>query len=310
MFLFLLPLQDDFTFADIKHDWHHDFLGFVRNELPPLVVFLFVAFVFARLVDFFTKRMHRIADRQGPNSQRASEIRTVASILRATGYGIIGFILLVHVLDIMGIKTTSLLASAGVVGVGIGLGAQSLFKDMLNGIFILIENQYNVGDNVKIAGLGGTVEDLSLRLTTLRDGDGTLYFIPNSQIATVSNMSRDFAVATLSVVVDAIADPDKVLSILRATALAVRNDPVFKDIAVADPDIPGIDTISGRSVTYPIAIRVAINQKDAILRELRRRILLAFEQNSIPLGTDPANLFLAHPKDPTAPPAQQPLTGP
>ena len=94
------------------------------------------------------------------------------------------------------------------VGVGIGLGAQSLFKDMLNGIFILIENQYNVGDTVKLAALTGTVEDLTLRLTTLRDGDGTLYFIPNSQIATVSNLSRDFAVATLTLTVDASADPD------------------------------------------------------------------------------------------------------
>jgi small conductance mechanosensitive channel len=309
MFLFALPLQDDLSFADIKHDWHHDFLGFIRNDLPSLVVFIFVAFVFARLVSFFTNRMHRLADRQSANAQRASEIRTVASILRATGYGIISFIFLLHVLSIFHINTTSLLASAGVVGVGIGLGAQSLFKDMLNGIFILIENQYNVGDTVKIASLSGTVEDLSLRLTTLRDGDGTLYFIPNSQIASVANYSRDFAVASLSIVVDASADPDHVLSLLRSTALAVRNDAAFKDTVGADPDIPGIDSISGRAVTYPISVRVAINQKDAILRELRRRILLAFEENSIPLGTDPANLLLAHRSDPTAPPAQQPLAG-
>jgi small conductance mechanosensitive channel len=209
----------------------------------------------------------------------------------------------------MGIKTTSLLASAGVAGIGLALAAQSLFKDVLNGIFILVENQYNVGDTVKIASLTGAVEDLSLRLTNLRDADGTLYFIPNSQVATVANYSRDFAIATLSIVVDASADPDRVLTLLRTTALAVRNEPAFKDTVAADPDIPGIDSISGRAVTYPISIRVAVSQKDAILRELRRRILLAFEENSIPLGTDPANLFLAHRADPTAPPAQQPLTG-
>jgi small conductance mechanosensitive channel len=175
-------------------------------------------------------------------------------------------------------------------------------------MFILVENQYNVGDTVKLASLTGTVEDLSLRLTTLRDGDGTLYFIPNSQIATVSNLSRDFAVASLNLAVDASADPDTVLRILRATALAVRNDPTFKDIAVGDPDVPGVDAISGRVVTYPVTIRVQINQKDAILRELRRRILQAFEENAIPLGTDPANMLVMHHADPTAPPAQQPLT--
>jgi moderate conductance mechanosensitive channel len=308
MFLFALPLQDDLSFADIKHDWHHDFLGFIRGDLPQLVVILLIAFLLARIVAFFTNRMKKLAERESVNLRRASEIRTVAAILRATAYGIIGFIVLLHVLSLFHIDTTSLLASAGVVGVGIGLGAQSLFKDMLNGIFILIENQYNVGDTVRIASLTGNVEDLTLRLTTLRDGDGTLYFIPNSQIATVANLSRDFAVASLAVVVDASADPDRVLTLLRATALAVRNDPAFKDTAVADPDIPGIDSISGRAVTYPINLRVAVNHKDAILRELRRRILLAFEENSIPLGTDPANLFLAHP-DPTAPPAQHPLTG-
>jgi small-conductance mechanosensitive channel len=309
MFLFALPLQDDLTFADIKHDWHHYLLGFVRHDLPRLLFILAYAFILLRIVLFFVNRIRRLANHQAAaNPQRASELRTVASILRASAYGVIGFIVLVHILDIMGIKTTSLLASAGVAGIGLALAAQSLFKDVLNGIFILVENQYNVGDTVKIASLTGAVEDLTLRLTTLRDADGTLYFIPNSQVATVANLSRDFAVASLPIVVDASADPDQVLKILRATALEVCNQPAFKEIAVADPDIPGIDSISGRAVTYPITIRVAVNQKDAILRELRRRILLAFEANAIPLGTDPANLYVAHP-DPTAPPAQRPLTG-
>ena len=311
MFLFALPAQDDIpeiTFKEIRHGWHHDFLGFIRGDLPRLIVILVIAFALSQIVNFFVHRTRKLADRQVNNPKRASELRTVAAILRATAYGVIGFIVLLQALLVFGIRIEPLLASAGIVGVGIGLGAQSLFKDIINGVFILIENQFNVGDTVKIAGLTGTVEDLTLRLTTLRDGDGTLYLIPNSQIATVSNMSRDFAVANLNIVVDALADPDQVLKILRATALAVRNDPAFKDAAVADPVIPGIDSISGRAVTYPISIRVAISQKDALLRELRRRILQAFEENSIPLGTDPANLLLARKPDPTAPPAQQPLT--
>lgn len=308
MFLPAATAQDETSFADVIRDWHHDLLAFVEKDLPKLLFFLLVAFVLARIVSFFVNRMRRIADRQTDNPQRASEVRTVAAILRATAFGIIGFIVLLHVLSVLGINLTPLIASAGVVGVGIGLGAQSLFKDIINGIFILVENQYNVGDTVKLASLTGNVEDLTLRLTTLRDGDGTLYFIPNSQIATVSNLSRDFAVASLTLAVDATTDPDKVLSILRATALAVRNDPAFKNVAVADPDVPGVDAISGRVVTYPVTIRVHINQKDAILRELRRRILQAFEENSIPLGTDPANMLIMKHTDATAPPVQQPLT--
>jgi small conductance mechanosensitive channel len=298
----LLAQLPEKNFGDVLHNWHEDALDFVQKDLPKLLFYLLVAFILLRIILFFVNRIQHLADYHAhSNPQRASQLRTVASIIRATGYSIIAFIVLLHVLDVFGIRTTSLLASAGVVGVGIGLGAQSLFKDMLNGIFILIENQYNVGDSVKIASLAGTVEDLTLRMTTLRDGDGTLYFVPNSQVATVSNFSRDFSVASLPVTVDASADPDHVLQILRATAAQVRSDPQFKDIALADPDIPGIDSISGRAVTYPIGIRVRINQKDAILREMRKRILQAFETEGIPLGTDPAN--------PTAPPAQQPLTG-
>jgi len=308
MFLFALFVQDPITFAELKLGWHDDILAFARNELPRLVFILLFAFVLTRIVDFFVKRMRRLADTQVERPQRGSELRTLASILRATAYGIVGFIVLLHVLKILKIDYTPYLASAGVIGVGIGLGAQSLFKDIINGIFILVENQFNVGDTVKIASLTGTVEDLSLRLTTLRDGDGTLYFIPNSQIATVSNQSRDFSVASLNMVVDASADPDKVLEILRSVCAGVRKDAAVNTVILSDPSVPGIDSISGRAVTYPITFQVKINQKDAVLRELRRRILQAFEENSIPLGTDPANLLL-HPRpDPTAPPAQQPLT--
>ncbi len=310
MFLPAVPLQDETTFADVVHDWHHDLLHFVYADLPRLVFILLFWGIVLRIILFFVAKMHRLADRHAQTApQRASELRTVASVLRASAYGVVGFIVALHVLSLLGIPNASLLGAAGLVSVGVGLGAQSLFKDVINGVFILIENQFNVGDTVTLASLTGTVEDLTLRLTTLRDGNGTLYFVPNSQIATVSNLSRDFAVGTLSLTVDASADPDKVLRILRETALGVRNDPQFKDAVYSDPDVPGVDAINGRVVTYPVTIRVRISRKDALLRELRRRILQAFEQNAVPLGTDPANMLLMKHSDPTAPPAQQPLTG-
>jgi hypothetical protein len=189
-----------------------------------------------------------------------------------------------------------------VVGVGIGLGAQSLFKDIINGIFILIENQYNVGDTVKLASLTGTVEDLSLRLTTLRDGDGTSTSSPTRRSPPSPTSPATSPSPPSPSPSTPPPTPTRSSRILRATALAVRNDPAFKDVAVADPDVPGVDAISGRVVTYPVSIRVRVNQKDAILRELRRRILQAFEENAIPLGTDPNSLLVMHHADPTAPP--------
>ncbi len=291
----------------LVHDWHEQAVTFVREDVPHLLVILLTAFLLWRLVVFFVTRMHRLADRQIANTQRAAQLRTVAGILRATAYGLIGFIVLLQVLSVFGIKAEPLLASAGVVGVGIGLGAQSIFKDVLNGIFILIEDQYNVGDVVRIASLSGTVELLTLRTTRLRDSDGTLNIIPNSQIATVQNLSRDFSVANLPVSVDASADPDRVIGVLQSIANDVRADSTLKDIIITDPTVPGVDKIDGRSVTYPVIIRVRANQKDVVLRELRRRIIQTFERSGIPLGSASDLLILQHSREPTAPPAQTSL---
>jgi small-conductance mechanosensitive channel len=309
--LFLAPdLQEEHLSKILAQDWHNYVVEFVSKTLPRLVVILLLAFILQRIVKLFVARMHHRADRQVGSSQRAAQLRTMAAIFRATSYSLIGSFTFLYILSTtFNINLTPLLASAGVVGVGIGLGAQSIFKDMLNGIFILVEDQYNVGEVVKIAGLQGTVEDLTLRLTRVRDGDGTLYIIPNSQIATVSNLSRDFSLATLNVSVDASANPDKVIDVLRTVATSVRNDSAFKDIAIADPNILGVDKIEGRAVTYPVQIRVRANQRDPVLRELRRRIIITFEKEGIPLGNDPANMLILRAPNPTAPPAQQPLIG-
>ncbi len=307
MLLTTPPSQADPISKILARDWHEDVINFVRADLPRLLAILVIAFILQRIVHFFVGRMRRLADRQVGNSQRASQLRTMASILRATSYSLLGFIVLLHVLSVFSINPTPLLASAGVVGIGIGLGAQSVFKDMLNGIFILVEDQYNVGEVVRIAGLAGTVEDLTLRLTRLRDPDGTLHIIPNSQIATVSNLSRDFSIASLAVSVDASADPDHVMQVLRSVALEVRTDLAFKDVIIADPDILGVDRINGREVIYPVNIRVRANQRDNVLRELRRRIIKTFEREGVPLG-NASSLLIMQANDPTAPPAQPSLT--
>ena len=311
MMLLLAMAPQDATIMDtIGRDWHNDILFFLQYKLPKIAAVLLIIFILQRVVLFFVKKMRSRADHQVGNFHRAAQLRTMASILRATSYGVLGFIAFLQILNIFDIPYQPILASAGIVGVGVGLGAQSIFKDMINGFFILVEDQYNVGEVVLLAGLKGTVEDLSLRRTTVRDGDGTLYIIPNSQIATVSNLSRDFSIATLQVSVDASANPDKVIALLGKIATDVRLDSAFKDIAIADPVILGVDKIEGRAVTYPIQIRVRANQRDGVLRELRRRIILAFEKDGIPLGNDPANmLILRGAPNPTAPPTQQPLVG-
>jgi moderate conductance mechanosensitive channel len=303
MLLLAMAPQEERMLSTISHDLQTKLVIFVEDKLPTILVILAVIFVLQRLVLFFVKRLHKRADALVGNFHRAAQIRTMASIFRATAYGVLGFIAFLQILNVFDIPYQPLLASAGILGIGIGLGAQSIFKDVLNGIFILVEDQYNVGETVSISGLKGTVEALSLRSTRLRDGDGTLYTIPNGQIATVSNLSRDFSIATLQVSVDASANPDRVIALLAKLAQNVRQDSAFKDIAIADPVVLGVDKIEGRAVTYPIQIRVRVNQRDGVLRELRRRIILAFEREGIPLGNDPANMLILRANNPTAPPA-------
>jgi small conductance mechanosensitive channel len=297
------PSEQERLSRIFANEWHNDIVVFVSQKLPRLVGILIVVFILFRIVKFFVGRLQKSAEQQVGNFHRAAQLRTMASIFRATSYGVIGFLAFLQVLTIFDIPYQPLLASAGILGVGIGLGAQSIFKDMLNGIFILLEDQYNVGETVTIAGLKGTVEDLSLRSTRLRDGDGTLYLIPNSQIATVANQSRDYSVASLPVSVDASANPDRVMDILRRLANDVRNDSAFKDIAISDPEILGVNDIRGREVIYPVNIRVRANQRDGVLRALRRRIILAFEKEGIPLGISSNMLVMQQKADPTAPPA-------
>lgn len=283
----------------------------VEDRLPKFVVVLFFLFIAERVIKFFVNRMRKIAAREKMEAHRGAQLRTMASILRATTFSIFGFILFLQFLKLLGINIEPLLASAGIIGVGIGLAAQSLFKDIINGIFIIVEDQYNVGETVKIATLTGTVEDLTLRLTRLRDGDGTLYIIPNSQVATVSNLSRDFAVASFAITVDASADSNQVLELLRSVARSIQDDQHLKDSLIGNAGVSGIDSISGRALTYTMSAQVRVAQKDDLLRAFRNRTIETFKREHIPLGIDPANLLRAEQQaavpDPTASPTQQPL---
>ncbi len=293
----------------LERDWHQEILTMLRERLPKVLVILLILFLLQRLIGFFAKRLQRLATRRIENPIRSAQLRTLATIVRATSYSILGFLGFLQILNLLNINYAPLLASAGILGVGIGLGAQSLFKDIINGIFIVVEDQYNVGEVVRIASLTGTVEDLTLRLTRVRDADGTLYIIPNSQVATVSNLSRDYSVASLPVAVDASANPDFVIATLGELATELREDAVFRDLILEAPTVLGVEKLDGRTIVYPVNLRVRPLKKDLVLRELRRRIVLTFEHKGIPLGSDASMLIMQQVKDPTAPPSQQPLIG-
>jgi len=274
----------------VLDEWIYDCQEFLHTKLPHLIVVALIAFVLIRLLRLITSRMVRVAVNHAASPERIGQVKTLAAVIRATGLAIIGIIAGLQFLDAMGVNLAPLLASAGVAGLAIGLAAQSVFKDMLNGILILIEDQFNIGDTVRLAGLTGTVEAMTLRKTTVRDGDGTLYVIPNSQITTVANQSVGYSVATINVSVDFSANPDQVSSLLKNIALGIRNSDDFKKVFITDPQVLGVDAMKGSEMIFPVIFKTMATQQYGPVREFRRQVRLALEEHHL-LPGDPNRVF-------------------
>jgi len=274
----------------VLDEWISDGQEFIHAKLPRLIVIFLIAFFLNKVLRLVTNRMVRVAELHGGATGRVSEVKTLASVIRATGLAVIGVIAGMQLLGAMGMNLAPLLASAGVAGVAIGLAAQTIVKDMFNGILILVEGQFNVGDQVRLAGLAGTVETMSLRKTTVRDGDGTLYVIPNSQITTVANLSVDYSLATVNISVDFSANPDEVMKLLTRIALEVRNSEEFKNLFVADPTILGVDSLKGSQLIFPVQFKTLPTKQYAPMREFQRRVRLALEENHM-LPGDPLRVY-------------------
>ncbi len=273
---------------DISQDWLSALRNFAHHDLPALLGVLIFTWVLIWIVNAVARRMTIFAEERGAiGVGRASQIKTVASVLRATAIGIIGFIASLQILsDVFKFNLAPLLTSAGVAGVALGLAAQTIVKDCLNGMLILLEDQYQVGDVVRLAGLSGTVESMSLRTTKVRDGDGTLYTIPNSQITSVANLTRGYSVATINVSIDFSADPNKVMTVLKDAAMSVRNDPAYSAVFLSDPTLLGVDSIKGSQIIYPVQLKTIANRQWSAMRETQRRIRIALDENRI-LPGDP-----------------------
>ena len=271
----------------VLDEWIVDSQEFIHSKLPHLIVIAAIAFLLNKLLQVVTRRMVNVAELHTAAPGRVAEVKTLAGVIRATGLAIIGVIAGMQFLDAMGVNLAPLLASAGIAGVAIGLAAQNIVKDMFNGVLILVEDQFNVGDTVRLAGLTGTVEAMTLRKTTVRDGDGTLYVIPNSQITTVANLSVDYSVATINVSVDFSANPDQVMELLKENRDGGAEQRAnSSDVFVADPQVLGVDSVKGSQLIFPVVFKTLATQQYGPVREFQRRVRLALEENHL-LPGDP-----------------------
>ncbi len=272
-------------------DWRADSVKFLHEDAPKIVLVMIIAIVIVQVVHRLTRGMVAFRTRRLPTGIRGQQIQTLASVINSVASFAVWFVAILTILARLGLNLGPLLASAGIAGLAIGFGAQTLVKDFINGFFVLLEDQYNIGDAVRLAGVKGTVEDMTLRRTVLRDDDGTLHIVPNSQVQIVSNMTRDWAQVALHVSVAYSESSDKVIELLKQVGEEIRHDPAFEEDIVTDIEVPGIDRVGNGEAEYLVLVKTRPRKQFAVTREFRRRIKESFEKNKIQAGL-PGRVFI------------------
>jgi small conductance mechanosensitive channel len=271
--------------------WKADVTRWIEKDAPKFLVVMLIAMVLVRILRMVTRRLENLGH-HAPAGIRSQQLKTLAGIVNSMGAFVIYFLAALQVLPLFGIDMKPVLASAGIVGLAVGFGAQTVVKDVINGFFILFENQYDVGDVVKIAGVQGTVEAMTLRRTILRDADGTVHTTPNSEIHVVSNLTRDWSQVSLKITADYNEHSDRVIKLLGEVGADIYAEPAFKDALVAEPEVPGIERVSGNEVEYLMTAKVRPGEQHRVSRELRKRIKECFQKNGIKTASQP-KIFVA-----------------
>jgi moderate conductance mechanosensitive channel len=244
-----------------------------------------LAIVFARILKTLTKKLIELAKSPSRAAQmREQQTRTMAGLLHSTGIFVILVVAALMVMRECGFDISPVEAAAAVASVALGFGAQSLIKDLINGFFVVFEDQYVIGDLIQANGETGRVEYITLRRTVIRNPAGALVTIPNGLIGQVANMSRDWS----QVIVDVTVPSDELVSRAIATLEKIsgdlRNDTDWSPALVDGPRVLGVESLSLDGTVLRLQVRTVLNRKDDVARELRRRIKLGFEQSRIPLS--------------------------
>lgn len=217
-------------------------------------------------------------------ARKAQRARTIGSVLRSTVTLIVGLIATLMVLEQLGINTVPLLTSAGVAGVALGFGAQSLVKDFLSGTFMILEDQFGVGDRVIVGEVFGTVEEVALRTTKVRDENGTLWFLRNGEMLQVGNYTQGWAMAALEIPVPYASDLAAVRASLAKAIDVVTSDPRYSAAIMGTPQISGIEVMTATAVTLKVTARTQPAQQWEIARVLREEIREQFERAGLVLA--------------------------
>jgi small conductance mechanosensitive channel len=264
-----------------------------------ILVLAWVAQIVARrLIRLFRTYMAR---RTG--SDEIARIETLARVFRNAAGVIILLVAGMLVLGELGISVAPILATAGVAGIAIGFGAQNLVKNFLAGFFILFDDQVREGDVVQIAGIGGLVEQVTLRYVRLRDLEGHVHYVPNGEITVVTNRTREFATAVIEVGIAYRENPDEAFAVMREVAEAMRADPQWKDRLAAELEILGVEKWGDSAVVLRARLRVVPPiQQWNVKREFLKRLKKAYDEHGIEIPFPHLTVYAGQPKEGLPPP--------
>jgi len=241
------------------------------------VVFLVFRAVVPHVVEATVRR--QMAGR--PEEETSKRAKTLVNAVLRTAEVVLALVALLMVLPELSVNIGALLAGVGIAGIAIGFGAQTLVRDTLNGLFILIENQYGIGDVVTVAGVTGRVEEVNLRRTVLRDLDGVVHSVPNSEIRVASNYTRDWSGVNMNVTVAYDADLDRVTEVIDAVGRELAADAAYKRLIKEAPHVERVDAFKDSGVSLKVlGVTKPARQWD-VMGELRRRLKKAFDSEHI-----------------------------
>ena len=252
-----------------------------------LLTILLIALLLIRVLRIVTRRLIAAAGSESAvrvARMREQQTQTLAGLLYSAGSAIIVIVAVLMALPEFGFNVTPVAAAAGLVSLSIGFGAQHLVHDFINGFFTVLEDQYVVGDIVRIGDVVGRVEHLTLRRTVVRDPQGAVVTIPNGEITKVANLSRDWGQVFLDTIVASDQPLDEALNALGAVASDFRADPSWSPLLLDGPRVLGIESLSANGTTVRLQVRTAAMRQDDVARELRRRVQMELAGRGIQVG--------------------------
>jgi small conductance mechanosensitive channel len=259
---------------------------FTLSTVLDLAAIFLIALLINRFLRVMTKLMIKTAATQSRSAQvREQQTRTLATVLYSSGSKVVWFVALLTALEQLQIPIAPALTLAGLASVAIGFGAQNLVRDLISGFYIVLEDQYAIGDTIQVGDTTGRVENLTLRRSVLRDARGALVTIANGEIRTVSNLSRDWSQAFVDISIAPEVSLEKTMQALEAAAAELRGDPSWSQALVDGPRILGVQAFDRTASTVRLQVRTAPTRQDEVSRELRRRIQIEFQRQGIPLSS-------------------------